>query len=342
MGKKLDVELLQKEHQLLFGKCEGLCKEIIHQLLYVIESEKIKLAVPIQFRAKSWLSVLDKIEQGRFVLKKSIQEFQDLAGIRIILLFQRDVEKVVKLIETNFDVIKNYNTGDRLENDQFGYSSIHIISKLKEQWLGLPTLSEYSNMQVEIQIRTLSQHSWAEASNIFQYKNETNVPKPLKRSISRISALLETVDLEYERLITERSIYKNEIQTTKEELDVKLNVDLVEEVMNRLLPEINKVEVEQYSNLIRELEHFQIDTKSKLEKLIGKNLEAALINDEKKVIQLNSDEALRKAVASSDPNTLTRLNQGVFYTHSGLLRQIMRVEFGDEEVKKLLSPSPKK
>lgn len=59
-----------------------------------------------------------------------------------------------------------------------------------------------SGLKAEVQVRTVTQHVWAAASHVLQYKQEASVPLPVRRSIYRVSALLETVDLEFERVLS--------------------------------------------------------------------------------------------------------------------------------------------
>lgn len=105
----------------------------------------------------------------------------------------RDVKRVSDLLSQNFVILRQYDTGERLKKDQFGYSSIHVILEVPEEWLKVPTISGLAGFVAEVQIRTLAQHIWAEVSHTLQYKREDNVPDPLVRDIHRLSALLETL-----------------------------------------------------------------------------------------------------------------------------------------------------
>jgi hypothetical protein len=49
-------------------------------------------------------------------------------------------------------------------------------------------------MICELQIRTLSQDVWAEMDHDFSYKSDLPIPQDIKRSIYRLSALLEILD----------------------------------------------------------------------------------------------------------------------------------------------------
>ncbi|WP_452227595.1 GTP pyrophosphokinase [Lacinutrix sp. MEBiC02404] len=302
---------------------------LVIQIEQLLESNEIALGFPIQNRTKEWNSISDKVKSGRFSFKKSIFEMQDLVGLRVILLFKPDAEKACNLIETNLNVIRKYDTISRLKEDQFGYSSIHFVISIPKEWAKVPTFSNMEDYKAEIQIRTLSQHTWAEASKELQYKNEENVPRPLLRSIGRVSALLETVDFEFERLLVERSNY---LKTLTKELNttntVKLNVDNLKAIIDEILPENNKDEDESYSELLQELNYFGVQYTSKLIVFLKENIKEAIKIDKKIVSEIkrkkNKPDSLETLEYFYEPD---RLNLGVYYTHTGLIRQIFQNVF---------------
>jgi hypothetical protein len=112
----------------------------------------------------------------------------------------------------------------------------------------IPGYKSLGDFQFEVQIRTLSQHIWAETSRVFSYKTEESIPKPLLRSVGRISALLETVDFEIDRLIEQRAEYINQIQVNDSD-DTELNVDIIEKLLNIYLG-INRFKGNSHYDLI--------------------------------------------------------------------------------------------
>ncbi len=325
---KQDIVKLQEEYAVSKRKFDDLRDELTRQISTLISKSNIYLAVPVQNRTKSWVSINDKITQKRFTIKSSLFEMQDIVGLRIILLFKKDVQTCVDLIRSNFKIISQYNTEDKLEDNQFGYLSIHQIIELSEDWLRVPTLAEYANIKSEIQIRTLSQHAWAEVSQIFQYKNEDNVPKPLKRSISRISALLETVDLEFERVLLERQAYKREISETKNnpKSQEHLNVDILIKILDEKLPIQNKEpegKDEEYSELLENLKLLGFNTISDLFTLIDQNYGKALKEDKAEAKNIIENESV-----FLDANEKSRAEKGVFYNHTGLIRVMLNHHLG--------------
>lgn len=311
MAKRIELNDAKLEYEEHFNEFEKFEKAVVDQISVLIRENDIKLAVPIQSRIKSFNSVAEKHESGRFNIKKSILELQDLLGVRILILFKRDVEAIVKLIYDYFNVKKEYNTGDKLSADQFGYSSKHFIFGIKDEWLKVPLYKNLGKYTGEIQIRTLSQHHWAETSNVLQYKDKTNVPREIQRSIGRVSALLEMVDLEYERLLNEREKYTEDIKNNYDKIDV-LNVETMKLVFDKTFPEKNKTDDEDFSDLFKEISQFGIETPQELETVIVKNIDAVM--------------AKEKEFVESAKIFNARSHLGVFFTFAGLMRSILQEE----------------
>ncbi|QJS66367.1 hypothetical protein HHJ54_16210 [Escherichia coli] len=130
--------------------------------------------VPIESRVKTLSSIINK--DNRKPLKiESIVDLDDYVGIRLIMLFKRDVEKVISCLKEHFIILKQENKLDELDEDRFGYQSHHYVIQPPEEWLRVPSFSDFKNMKVEVQIRTLSQHIWAAASHKLQYKKKSKV-----------------------------------------------------------------------------------------------------------------------------------------------------------------------
>src|SRR4030042_2075620 len=319
--KGIDLESLEIEYKSLLPIGTRFCLELVNQINKLIEDRGIVLGFPIQHRVKKWESLTDKIERI-FLTINHLKDIQDIFGLRIILLFRSGVENVSKLITDNFTIVKHYDTSERLQEDQFGYSSIHTIIQLPDSWLSLPTLAEMGGLNAEIQIRTVAQHIWAEASHNLQYKQEENVPAAIRRAINRVSALLETVDLEFERVLEQRESYRTDVDISKTKDE--LNVDLLEKILDSTLPMINKRSEESYSKLLIDLIHFGINNSHDLHNLIEKHLSEVIKEDKRRV----ASELKKLGEGGQSYTTPERLEKGVFYTHVGLMRGIMRKEYG--------------
>ncbi len=311
----MDLETLKRQYDENKYLYDRLNEQVVSQIKVLLDEHKIKLASPLETRVKEWSSIAEKCERNQLELN-SIADLNDLAGIRLIVLFSRDLEMVCNIIQENFEVRRIENTSDRLTENQFGYGSIHFEFLLKDSWVQVPSLRPLKGLVVELQLRTASQNIWAATSHILQYKREKDVPKSLRRSINRVAALLETIDLEYERLLQDRDKYISDVdQNDKDEL---LNTNNLEYILNKMLPLENKNnDGELYSELINELIHNNIKTVRQLEQYLETNMEH-IMNKER--------EALNAIKEGSDAfrTSKDRIDRNVFFTHVGLVRNVIR------------------
>lgn len=318
---------LRNQHADGVSRFERLRHSAVAQISELLQLNDVSLGVPIESRVKTWSSIEEKIQRKELELK-DVQDLHDLVGIRIILLFRSDLEKVVRLIADTFEIVSTEDAGQRLGDSEFGYQSQHIVAKIPKAWLLVPSFSSLDDLYLEFQVRTLAQHIWAAVSHKLQYKNQESVPPPIRRAINRASALLETVDLEFERVLDARRHY---VETTlkKSEASAPLNVDSLALVLSDELPEGNKKEDEPYSDLLYDLSELSITTAPQLRNLLQKHKEYVLKRESEAV-------AKKLAEPSAQGSALARLERGVFLTHVGLVRTALRKEFGSVKVDQIL------
>jgi putative GTP pyrophosphokinase len=321
----MNNELLRIAYQDNVGRADRLREALITQLLELIGTNEITLGVPIESRIKSWTSIEEKLQRKNLSLG-SIYELQDFVGVRMIVLFRSDLDRAVKLISDTFDVVSAEDTSARLSEAEFGYQSRHFVVKLPKTWLSLPSLASLSDFQVELQVRTLAQHIWAAASHKLQYKQEAGVPPPLRRAISRASALLETVDLEFERVLDERRAYAS-ISSTSASLKEPLNVDNLAAVLSDVFPRKNKKDSEPYASLLRDLTALGVQTPEDARRVFAKHLAVSAKADKRRVAEIRADE-----ISDETPEVMARVASGVFFSHVGLAREALSAEFGEDRV----------
>jgi hypothetical protein len=160
-------------------------------------------------------------------------------------------------------------------------------------------------MLSEIQVRTLAQHIWAAGSHKLQYKREASVPPPLRRAIYRVSALLETVDLEFSRVLDEREAYLSE-ELSEVTRPQTLNVDLLRAVLDEILPPENKRGDEDYDGVLIDLTSFPINTDHDLRNLLSENMEVI----KKRETELLTEYRAKEAISAE--TIRERLDKGVF------------------------------
>lgn len=95
-------------------------------------------------RSKSTVSIADKLVRERIRLT----QIQDIAGCRVTVGSLSEQDAVVAQLRLELNEVK---VDDRRERPSSGYRAVQVIVALEDR-------------QVEIQVRTLLQHSWAQLS----------------------------------------------------------------------------------------------------------------------------------------------------------------------------------
>jgi GTP pyrophosphokinase len=153
----------------------------------------------IEGRTKEVDRFVGKLERKREKYENPLQGVTDLVGLRVVLFYLDDVERVGALIREQFEVDLE-NSGDKsaaMDPDRFGYLSVHYIVQLLPTRSELPEWSEYGGLYAEIQVRTVLQHAWAAISRKLAYANVHDAPADLQRNLNRLSALFELADDEF-------------------------------------------------------------------------------------------------------------------------------------------------
>lgn len=147
----------------------------------------------------------------------------DLIGLRIVCLYEDDIEKIRTCLTGHFDLIDITDKISQIENTEgsFGYKGLHLDLKLNEDRKKLPEYVVYSEFRFEIQIRTIIQDSWSVLDHKIKYKK--SIPTRLKRRINTLAALFELADREFREIrdATFEEIEKEQIseQTLTEETE---------------------------------------------------------------------------------------------------------------------------
>ncbi|MGD1927876.1 MAG: GTP pyrophosphokinase family protein [Leptolyngbyaceae cyanobacterium] len=142
-----------------------------------------------------------------------IDHITDLIGLRVVCLYEDDIEKIKELLCEHFEVIDITDKIALIENTEnsFGYKGLHLDLKLNEQRRSLPEYSQFVDLGCEVQIRTIIQDSWSVLDHKIKYKK--SIPNNLKRRINSLAALFEVADREFReiRIATEESIKAEDI-----------------------------------------------------------------------------------------------------------------------------------
>jgi ppGpp synthetase/RelA/SpoT-type nucleotidyltranferase len=235
------------------GTEEARAKWISERPKYVEFSELIKARLggavkslgvyaDVSARAKEVHSLVKKL------LIKSHHTYESLpdkVGARIVVRYLAELPVVLRELEKRFAFIAADDKAKKLARDRVGYLTIHVDGLCLQQ--ADPAAVEFPPQQffVELQLRTLAQHLWAEISHDAFYKNDElveSLSEDLQRRVFLMAGLIEVADREINRMNSElpdrpgAHLFKN-LETLYYRLSArKPNVELSLEVINLLLP----------------------------------------------------------------------------------------------------------
>lgn len=193
----------------------------------------------ISSRIKDFDSFYEKISRKSY--EDPFNDNEDFCGIRIVLYYLEDIERVEKIIENNFKIQESDNKSDKLELNEFGYRSKHLIIKINNSWCVTPNYKGLEDIKVEIQIRTSLMHTWAAIEHQLGYKANQELDEKLKRKLYLISAKLEDADMQFQEIKNQASKYQEQtIQNSKkagEFVGTELNIDTLRALLTFYFPE---------------------------------------------------------------------------------------------------------
>lgn len=265
----------------------GLAEIIAITIKNALISAKISF-VDVPYRAKTKKSFLKKIEDKLTEKDYTPNSMTDLAGIRVITLIESDVQKVCDLIKSMFNVhpADSVNKSEKLGEEKVGYRSIHFVCDIGENRGSLPEFSSYKELCFEIQIRTALEHAWAEIEHDRGYKLGGKLPSHLNRRFKLLSGLLESADLEFNRLTVEINDYAEQIKgditknTLKIELsDIGITTLLDEKYSSTVKIRSSNDHDDSLSNTIQDLISFGIKNLGKLDTIIEESFKNYQFSD---------------------------------------------------------------
>ena len=220
----------------------------VYQLLKDTLDKAGLMTAALEYRVKAGDSLAGKLELkgGKY---HSLKDITDIIGLRVITFYIDDVDKVASAVERVFEVDWENSVDKRkaLEIDSFGYLSLHYVCRIPD--------SEY---KMEIQMRTVLQHAWANMNHDTGYKSGVEVPPRYLRNLSRLAGMLELVDDEFSRIRTELTNYRRQVRSlvaTGNLDDVPLDGDTFRsfmemnpfEPLNQRIASVNQAEIHEVS-----------------------------------------------------------------------------------------------
>ncbi|WP_195476822.1 GTP pyrophosphokinase family protein [Bacteroides finegoldii] len=289
--KKYIFEKLSNKLEALIGDILEENKIIIHQLSSRVKEER---------------SLSDKIDikDGKY---QCLNDITDIVGIRIITYLDSDVDTIAEMIKKEFNIDEENSVDKRkLDNDVFGYRSLHYVASFKEERCNLTEFKPFKDIKFEIQIRSILQHAWAEIEHDLGYKSAVSVPDNFIRSFNRLSALLETADIEFDRLKKDLKSYEVRLPQLIENTpnDIEINqasiisfannnqvnqnaISIIQSTTNCVINNITSSEI-----LLKQLNFLDITTIGKLDMFMTSYKEKYLLFVKECTLELYNQEGV--------------------------------------------------
>lgn len=263
-----------QEKKPLFQRALQNTKEALQQFL-------VEIDVPyliINTRLKNFDSFYEKISRKKY--ENPFEENEDFCGVRIVLYHLDDIDKVKEIIKKNYVIQNSENKTNNLKPDQVGYRSDHLIIKIEESWCVTPNYKNLSDIKIEIQIRTVLMHAWAEIEHKLGYKSKTQIPEKLQRKLFLMSAKLEDADHQFQEIKYQAEEYKQKTikdsQKAGKFVGNELNLNSLQALLTYYFPKeeshsemesrlLEEIEAAEYS--MEDLDKIAIKTKAIIEKI---------------------------------------------------------------------------
>lgn len=176
------------------------------------------------------------------------EQITDLIGLRVVCLYEDDVERIKEAISEEFDVLDVTDKIAQVEGteDSFGYKGLHLDLRLNQARMEMAEYRIFSDHPFELQIRTVVQDSWSIIDHKIKYKK--SIPNNLRRRINILAALFELSDREFRAIRdatsveleqTEKPYHEIEEETKAGEDDADFGRENKQEIEPRLYAPLN-------------------------------------------------------------------------------------------------------
>jgi len=161
----------------------------------------------IQSRVKSPASIVRKLrKQGIPVsMTNAKKSLHDLAGVRVICCYIKDIFTIAKLIKSQDDIQviteKNY-----IENPKAnGYRSLHLV-------VDVPVYLSKAKLYVpvEVQIRTVAMDFWASLDHNLHYKAASEVPPFVVDELKKCADIITDTDYRMQQIAEAVNLLRDE------------------------------------------------------------------------------------------------------------------------------------
>jgi len=186
-------------HVDLCAVMKRIIEDILKRRVIQIHSVEARAKDPVSFGKKAAKPSDADPDKPKYT--NPLNEITDLSGIRIITFFPKTLISIDEMLLDEFSIIDKIDKEEKLiQEETFGYKSVHYLVKLNENRIQLPEYHKYKDAIAEIQVRTILQHAWAEIEHDIQYKSSASIPTDIKRRFIALAGLLEIADKEFQEI----------------------------------------------------------------------------------------------------------------------------------------------
>jgi putative GTP pyrophosphokinase len=243
----------RKEYDQRYDKYQRLKDEIQYILKRELEAQQIPYH-SLEGRIKTFDSFIDKARRQE--QDKPFETIYDICGVRIICLFLSDIERIGRIIESNFVIHKKDDKISNKPEEAFGYLSIHYVGSLSDSCSG-PRYNDLKGLNFEIQLRTIAMHAWSTISHYLDYKSPHAIPSHLRKDFNALSALFYVADSHFELFFRSsqeaKKIAEEKAQDFAKIEEEEINLDTLTAYLHNKYPDREHANASQVSELVESL-----------------------------------------------------------------------------------------
>lgn len=272
-------------------------------------------------RAKKPGSATEKLQRKGYGRPK--RQMTDIIGVRVITSYAQGVEEVVRRLRDRFDVDEpnSIDKRDDLSVREVGYRSVHLILMLGKVGGTDEAAKLLTDMKIEVQIRSIVDHAWAEIEHELRYKSGVDLPAHIQRRFAALAGALELVDQGFNSLandLIELVWYYQERYKNHELMDDEFDSARLLGFIMATRPEAAKLgpqgiplSFEVASECIQALAEVDLKTGSKLIQVIESQPFRSLVRDyaDRRRVepgQVSAQAVVATAIALADSSLLLR------------------------------------
>lgn len=219
----------------------------------------------VSVRIKDRTSFARKLANEAYPDYDSFTDAHDVIGVRVITFHSSEIPQLKDALSGLFTVVRVIDkAAETAREGRFGYASQHLIVSAKDE----PWAAEdgASPKYIEIQLRTVLQHAWAEFEHDVRYKNqqhpETSSPE-VQRAFTLAAGLIELADEQFDKIA-------GIIGTSGEEVEGTLAEESLPRVLSRIVgSKYPTSRVDYYHYAIEMLAAHDITTVAQLRELLA-------------------------------------------------------------------------